>query len=204
MERKPRPTVRIAEEVDVQGMLALYAPYVQTTAFSFETEVPSLAQFSARREKCLQRFPWIALEIRGKIAGYAYAGQYREREAYQWTCESSIYLDSQYRGMGIGKELYGALFQLLKMQGMRNAYAVITLPNEASVRLHEKCGFEWFATFEKVGYKLGNWHNVGWWRLNLNEYDQKPPPPLLFPQLDPAQYSGLFAISEQRISEKFT
>jgi phosphinothricin acetyltransferase len=108
--------------------------------------------------------------MNGVIAGYAYATRYRERTAYQWSVESSVYIHNDFQRTGIGRVLYDVLLEILKRQGFRNVYAVINLPNDKSVQFHESCGFTWFATYEKVGYKLGRWKDVGWWKLSINDY----------------------------------
>ena len=100
--------------------------------------------------------------------------------------------------------MYQLLFQILKLQGFRNVYAGITLPNNASVNLHEKCGFKHFADYENIGYKFGNWHTVGWWKLQINDYDLKPPPPLKIPELDSKMIEGLFQKTAQYIQSKIT
>jgi RimJ/RimL family protein N-acetyltransferase len=103
----------------------------------------------------------------------------------------------------LGRELYDLLFRILKKQGLRNIYAGITLPNEPSVRLHEACGFSHFATYDNVGFKMGTWHKVGWWRLRINEYDPEPAPPLRFSQMDRQLFSEDFFQTAQRIQSKF-
>ena len=196
--------VRTAGSGDAEGMLDIYAPYILNTAFTFETEVPGIEVFALRIMNGLQRFPWIVCTVNDTLAGYVYASPHREREAYQWTCECSVYIREEFKGNGIGKDLYGLLFQLLKMQGLKNVYAGITLPNEASVRLHEKCGFRKFATYENIGYKLGSWQKVGWWKLQLSEYDLKPPPPVGFSLLDPEIIAPLFSGTARQIESKLT
>ncbi|HEX4875408.1 MAG TPA: GNAT family N-acetyltransferase, partial [Chitinophagaceae bacterium] len=133
----------------------------------------------------LDNWPWLVCEADGRIAGYAYASRYRERVAYQWSVECSVYVHDDYHRSGIARALYTALFSILKKQGYRNVYAVINLPNERSVAFHENMGFRWFATYEQVGYKLGQWKNVGWWRLIINEFNQEPGPVIPFSQSDP-------------------
>jgi L-amino acid N-acyltransferase YncA len=182
--------VRLATAEDAPAVLGMYTPYILQTAFTFETEVPSVEEFRLRIEKYLQKYPWLIAEIDGEVAGYVYGSVHREREAYQWTCECSVYIHDNYKGHGIGSELYEALFEILKLQGFRNVYAGITIPNEASEKLHQKLGFEKFATYENIGCKFGKWHSVGWWRLRLNAYDNAPEPPVPFnkvsrPSLDP-------------------
>src|SRR4051812_26071636 len=109
--------VRIATSDDAQAVLEIYRPYILTTAFTFEIEVPSIDEFAKRIDTYLQKYPWLICEIDNKIAGYAYASTHREREAYQWTCESSVYVHDNFKGRGIGKELYATLFAILQMQG---------------------------------------------------------------------------------------
>lgn len=176
--------LRIAKESDAEGILKIYAPYIEETSFTFETEVPSVDDFAERIRTYLQNWPWLVCEVDGMIAGYAYATRHRERTAYQWCTESSIYIHDDFQRRGIAQALYQALFDILKVQGFRNVYAVINLPNEKSVAFHESCGFAYFATYEKVGYKLGRWKNVGWWRLLLNDFGDEPAPPLKFSDLD--------------------
>jgi phosphinothricin acetyltransferase len=182
--------VRLATAEDAPAVLNIYTPYILQTAFTFETEVPSVEEVRSRMEKYLQKYPWLITEIDGEVAGYVYGSIHREREAYQWTCECSVYIHDNFKGYGIGNELYEALFEILKLQGFRNVYAGITIPNEASEKLHQKLGFEKFAVYENIGCKFGKWHSVGWWRLQLNAYDNAPGAPVLFnkmsrPALDP-------------------
>ena len=195
-------TIRHAQKSDAIRLLPIYEPYVVSTAISFETKLPSKEEFASRIEKYGLKYPWLLLEVGGQVAGYAYGSLHREREAYQWTCESSIYLAAAYQGRGISGYLYGLLFQLLKVQGFRNVYAAITIPNEASERLHGKCGFEKFAEFNNIGFKFNQWHKVGWWRLQLNDYDLEPRPPILFSELDHDLLGHLFQKTASSIEAK--
>ena len=176
--------LRLATPADAKGILEIYAPYITKTSFTFEIEVPSIEEFAERIKTYLINWPWLVCEVDGKIAGYAYGARYRERVAYQWCTESSIYIHDDFQKTGIGKLLYKTLFDILKRQGFRNVYAVINLPNEKSVAFHEKLGFTYFATYEQVGYKLGKWKNVGWWRLIVNEFEDEPAAPMKFSDLD--------------------
>jgi phosphinothricin acetyltransferase len=185
--------IRLATPSDAPGILSIYAPYIQNTSFTFETEVPSEESFAGRIETYLQEWPWLVCEIDGRIAGYAYASRYRERVAYQWSVECSVYIHDEHMQSGVAKSLYAALMEILKMQGFRNVYAVINLPNDRSVAFHEKMGFRYFATYEQVGYKLGRWKNVGWWRLILNDFDIEPAPPVPFAELDKTALHGIFS-----------
>jgi len=195
--------VRLAKAGDAGSILEIYAPHVLYNACTFETRVPPVDEFEVRITKCLQKFPWLVCEIDDRIAGYVYASPHREREAYQWTCESSVYVHKDFKGKGIGKELYKALFQILKMQGLINVYAGITLPNDASVKLHEACGFQLFAEYDNIGYKMGAWHKVGWWKLQLNEHELKPSPPLLFSEFNLRLLPDLLAVAANNIKARF-
>ena len=170
--------IRLATPTDAVAILAIYAPYIRNTSITFETGVPPVADFANRIRSYHENWPWLVNEKDGQIVGYAYASRYRERVAYQWSVECSVYVQEDHLRSGIAKELYTALFSILKAQGFTTVYAVINLPNERSVAFHESMGFSYFATFEKVGYKLGKWKDVGWWRLQLNDYLQEPAAPL--------------------------
>lgn len=176
--------IRLATPSDAAGMLAIYAPYITDTTFTFETEVPSVSAFAERIASYLIYWPWLVCEIDERVAGYAYGSKYRERVGYQWCVECSVYVHDDFMRKGVGKALYTPLFDILKQQGYRNVYAVINLPNDRSVDFHENCGFEWMATYENVGYKLGKWKDVGWWQLTINEYSNEPAPPVKFSELD--------------------
>lgn len=176
--------IRLARSTDAAGILAIYAPYIANTSFTFETEIPTESEFANRIASYLASWPWLVCEVDGQVAGYAYASRYRERVAYQWSAECSVYVQDDHHRSGIARALYTALFSILKLQGYRNVYAVINLPNERSVAFHESMGFRWFATYEQVGYKLGQWKNVGWWRLIINEFEQEPAPVISFSLLD--------------------
>jgi L-amino acid N-acyltransferase YncA len=178
--------VRLATPGDAVAVAAIYAPFVRDTAISFEWEPPTVEEMAERIARTLERFPWLVLEEEGAVVGYAYATAYRGRAAYQWSAEVSVYVDPRAHGRGVATRLYTALFALLAAQGYRVLYGVIALPNEASVRLHEKGGFERIGVFEGAGYKHGAWHDVLWMRRALLPLDGDPAPPLPLPALDPA------------------
>lgn len=196
--------VRLATIADAKEIVDIYSPNILNAATSFETEVPQAEEMQKRIETILLKYPWIVCEVDGKIAGYVYASKHRDREAYQWSCECTVYMHNDFKGLGIGKELYLLLFAILKLQGFRNVYAGITLPNQASVSIHEKCGFEHFATYENIGYKFGRWHSVGWWKLQINDYDLQPPPPLKLSELDSKMLYERFNRTAQNIQSKLT
>ncbi|MEO0983685.1 MAG: N-acetyltransferase family protein [Pseudomonadota bacterium] len=161
-------TIRQARASDAVQIAEIYAPYVRDTAISFEDVPPTENELAARIAARWPMHPWLIEEDQaGRIAGYAYAAPYRERRAYQWVCDVSVYVRGDAQGGGVGRRLYGRLFDLLIAQGYTAAYGGMTLPNPASAALHERFGFERFAIYEHVGFKLGAWRSVGWWRRDL-------------------------------------
>jgi phosphinothricin acetyltransferase len=194
--------IRVATANDSESILKIYAPYIESTSYTFETEVPSIDSFKTRISTYLENWPWLVCEIDGVIAGYAYGTRHRERVAYQWSLESSVYTHDEYQGRGVGRALYTALINILRLQGFRNLYAVINLPNDKSVSFHEKLGFEYFATYKNVGYKLGRWKNVGWWQLQLNEYSMEPEPPAKFSEIKMKEIENILETSESLLRLK--
>jgi phosphinothricin acetyltransferase len=192
--------IRLATPDDAKGILAIYAPYIRDTSITFETDIPSEVALSERIQTFSQNFPWLVCEINGVIAGYAYGSKHRERVAYQWSVECSVYIHDDFLKAGIATALYTALFVILKQQGFCNVYAVINLPNERSVKLHEKMGFEHFAAYKNVGYKLGKWKNVGWWQLIINDYTHEPSPPTSFEELNKDFVPDLFGKCSKKIN----
>lgn len=186
--------IRMANAADARSVLEIYTPYIEHTSYTFEIEVPSVDAFAQRILTYTESWPWLIYEVDGKTAGYAYATKHRERVAYQWCVESSIYIHDDFMHRGIGSRLYIALLAILAKQGVRNVYAVINLPNDASVNFHEKHGFRWFADYKNAGYKLGKWKTVGWWQKKLNEYSDDPHPPQKMSELDTADVSAFLNI----------
>lgn len=176
--------LRTARLSDAASIAGIYAPIVRETAVSFEADPPTAGQIAARIETGLETYPWLVAEQECVLRGYAYAGPHRSRAAYRWACDVSIYVGSEARRCGVGRRLYRALFEILRRQNYAAAFAGITLPNPASVALHEALGFEAVGVFRKVGFKLGAWHDVGWWRLGLRDPDERPPEPIPFSALD--------------------
>jgi L-amino acid N-acyltransferase YncA len=183
--------IRVATAGDAAAILRIYAPYIRDTSYTFEIEIPTEESFAERIKSYLHTYPWLVCEINGVLAGYAYGSKHRERVAYQWSAECSVYIHDDFHRAGVGTALYFALIEILKLQQFRNLYAVINLPNERSVAFHEKMGFEYFATYKNVGYKLGKWKNVGWWQLQLNEYSLEPAPPINFSEMDMQAINGI-------------
>jgi L-amino acid N-acyltransferase YncA len=170
--------IRLAQDADAPAMTAIYTPFVTSTPTSFELEPPTPEEMIARLHKTLRKFPWLVVEHEGAVIGYAYASQHRERAAYQWAVDVSAYIHEQWRGKGIGRALYTALFGGLREQGYFHTYAGIALPNPASVALHEAMGMTPVGIYRQVGFKLGAWHDVGWWQGTLQELALHPSPPL--------------------------
>lgn len=163
------PVIRLATAQDAEQIQAIYAPNVRETAISFELSVPTVHDMQQRIVQTLERWPWLVCEHHGAVQGYAYASAHRARAAYQWSVDVSVYVHPWAYRAGVGRAMYMSLFQLLVLQGYYHAYAGITLPNPASVHLHESVGFQPVGVYRAVGYKLEAWHDVGWWQLTLQE-----------------------------------
>lgn len=170
--------IRPARASDAEAMLGIYAPVVRSTAISFELEPPTLQEFQGRIARNSERWAWLVAEgDGGQVLGYAYGSQHRERAAYQWTCEVSAYIAPQARGRGVGRALYEALFPVLAARGYHGALAVVTLPNAASVGLHEAVGFKPVGVVPHSGFKHGRWHDIAWFHRFLGEGDAPPAGP---------------------------
>lgn len=174
---------RIATGDDAGQIAAIYAPIVERSAISFEIDPPTPDEMRRRIDSTLPLYPWLVCSDGSLVAGYAYAGQHRVRAAYQWSVDVSVYIREDFRRRGVGRALYTSLIDLLVAQGFYQAYAGITLPNAASVGLHEALGFRPLCTYRNVGFKLGSWHDVGWWELGLRSADCAPRPPWSFGDL---------------------
>lgn len=176
-------SIRLATEADLPRILEIYAPYIETTAISFEYTVPTLEEFTQRFQKITANFPWLVWEEDGTVLGYAYGSLPFERAAYQWSAEASIYLCPEAKGRGIGKSLYAALEEILKRQGYRKVYAIITTANEASVAFHKAVGYRHTATFPDCGYKFGQWYGTVWLEKDLNTWPAPPKSPISVTEL---------------------
>jgi phosphinothricin acetyltransferase len=168
-------TIRLATADDAAQVQAIYAPYCHTP-ISFELEPPPVSEMRQRIEKVLPDYPWLVLEEAGSIRAYAYASRHRERAAYAWSIDTSVYVHPDERRRGLGRALYGSLFALLPLQGYVSAYAGVTLPNPASVGLHEAMGFRQVGVYEKVGFKCGAWYDVVWLQRLLQPCPAEPGP----------------------------
>jgi L-amino acid N-acyltransferase YncA len=175
--------LRYAEPTrDGAACAAIYAPSVEEGVASFELHAPDADEMAGRIERILPRYPWLVCERDGAVAGFAYGSEHRSRAAYRWTVEVTVYVDRSLHRSGVGRELYGALLELLERQGFHLACAGITLPNEASVALHEAMGFEPVGVYSEIGWKDGDWRDVGWWQRRLADPSESPPPEPLAPQ----------------------
>ena len=169
-----KPVIRLARESDAPAVTRIYRPIVESTAIPFELEPPDDSEMLRRINDTMAQYPWLVCELDDQVAGYAYASKHRVRAAYRWSVDVSTYVDAGYRRWGVARGLYTSLFAILAAQGFFNAYAGIALPNPASVALHESVGFHAVGVYHTVGYKLGSWHDVGWWELDLRQHDVAP------------------------------
>lgn len=184
-------TIRTAAVSDAEELLAIYRPYVETTAITFEYLVPTVQEFRTRIENTLRKYPYLVAESEGHIAGYAYASAFKTRAAYDWSVELSVYVEMGSRQCGIGSALYTRLEELLQRQNICNANACIAYPKEEdetltrdSVRFHEKMGYRQVGMFHDSGYKFDRWYNMIWMEKMIGEHVTKQPPVIPFPQLE--------------------
>ena len=175
--------IRFATEADAGAIGAIYAPYVRETVISFEQEPPEEATLRERIGRISEMFPWVVCQRDDLVVGYAYASRHRERHAYQWSVDVTVYVQQGLHRSGVGRGLYTSLIGLLRLQGFYNAYAGIALPNDASIGLHRALGFQPVGVYERVGYKLGKWHSVAWFGLALQALSDSPAPPRPIPAI---------------------
>ena len=161
--------VRPASRQDAAAIASIYEPIVRDSAISLEERPPTSSEIVARIDHVLAGYPYFVAELSGAVIAYAYAGPYKARSAYRLSAETTLYVAEGVRGAGIGRRLYRILLQALIERGLRNALAAITLPNEASIKLHEALGFRPVGVFAHIGYKFGRWHDVGYWQCDLTE-----------------------------------
>jgi phosphinothricin acetyltransferase len=176
--------VRLAEpERDAAAVAEIYGPAVEPGVASFEAQPPGRAEMAERMRKVMARTPWLVAEHDGVVIGYTYAGPHRDRAGYRWSVDISVYVDPRHQGRGVGRQLYAALLDRLRFQGFVNAYAGVTLPNAASVALHEAIGMRRIGVYPRIGFKRGQWHDVAWYWLRLSEPDGIPAEPIALPDL---------------------
>jgi phosphinothricin acetyltransferase len=176
-------TIRSTDpERDAAACAAIYAPSVEGGATSFEERAPDAAELASRIANVSATHPWLVAEHGGEVVGYAYARRHLERAAYRWAADVSVYVAANRRGEGLGRSLYERLFVHLRRQNFQIACAGITLPNDASVRLHEALGFVRVGVSPRIGWKAGSWHDVSWWQLELEPATSGTPLEPLPPQ----------------------
>lgn len=184
--------IRMATAADTAALLAIYGQYIDTS-ITFEYTLPTQAEFTARITGILAEYPYLVWEEDGQILGYAYAHRHMERAAYQWNAELSVYLDRAARRRGLGRRLYGALMELLTMQGVLTVHALVTSPNPASQALHTAMGFHLVAVHRLAGFKAGEWHDVLWYEKVLSPREMSPLPPVPLGTLPRPQVEAVLA-----------
>ncbi len=182
--------IRIAKETDAEEILAIYEKYIKETAITFEYDVPSIEEFRGRIRHTLERYPYLVAEKNEKIVGYAYVSPFKERAAYDWAVETSIYVDMEQKRGGIGGRLYEELETILKQQGILNVNACIAYPQvedeyltRDSVRFHEKLGYKMVGTFHQCGYKFNRWYDMVWMEKFIGEHQENQPDIIPFPEM---------------------
>jgi L-amino acid N-acyltransferase YncA len=175
--------IRVAQPADAAGILKIYAPFCESTRVSFEIVPPTLEEMRERIARITATYPWLVGEEGGRILGYVYGTRLRERAAYQWAVEVAVYISPEHQRRGLAQALYATLFSILRAQGYFKAFASVTLPNEASLGLHGKVGFRPAGVLEGVGYKTGEWLDVGWWQRELQPQVDAPSDPRPFPAI---------------------
>lgn len=175
--------IRFAKISDAQSLLEIYSQYIETS-ITFEYILPSKTEFEKRIENIIQMYPYLVYEENGKIFGYAYAHKYMERAAYQWNAEISIYLDRAFVSKGLGKKLCAVLIEILKMQGVKTVYSLITSPNVKSEKMHLSLGFKGVGMYHKAGYKNGRWYDVTIYEKKIGNYSVSPSPVISIKDID--------------------
>ena len=194
--------IRLITENDADEILEIYKPYVLHTIITFEYDAPSQEEFSLRIKTTIAQYPWLVCLYGNKIIGYSYAGIHRYRSAYQWSCESTVYLLPEFQRKGIARILYETLFSILRIQGYFNVYAGVSLPNEKSVGFHQSLGFTKIGIYEKIGYKFGEWHNVEWLQFQLREHQNNPPSPKTIQSISNSEKLNQILISSNEAVKK--
>ncbi|MDL2285398.1 N-acetyltransferase family protein [Desulfovibrio sp. OttesenSCG-928-F07] len=186
-------TIRMASVNDAPALAAIYSYYVINSPATFEVTTPSAHEFAARIEQTLQFYPYLVCEVNGQIAGYAYSGRHMARSAYQWNAELSLYLHKDFTGKGLGPLLFDKLIQLSVLQGLHNLYGLVTSPNPASEKLHARFGFTKAGTWQKTGFKNGQWLDVILFEKRIANAVNNPLPPLAIQNIDPAAVASVLS-----------
>lgn len=176
--------IRMAKESDAEKILDIYAPYVRDTAITFEYTVPTLEEFRERVNKTLIKYPYLVAVQEEEILGYAYVSEFKNRAAYDWAVEMTIYVNQETRKSGVGKKLYLALEGILKRQNICNLYACIAYPNPGSIGFHEHLGYQTIGHFSKCGYKFETWYDMIWMEKMIGEHSINPEPFIAITELN--------------------
>jgi L-amino acid N-acyltransferase YncA len=181
----PDLRIRLADPGrDAAAVAAIYRPAIDSTIASFEAVPPAASEMARRIRSTLARTPWLVAHVDESVIGYAYAGPHRERAGYRWSVDMSAYVHPEWHGRGVGRALYDELLSVLRRQNFVNVYAGIALPNPASVALHESIGMRRVGVYERVGWKLGAWHDVAWFGMRIAEPSEPPAEPIPLPALE--------------------
>lgn len=196
--------IRLADpKRDARQVAAIYYPYVINTPITFESKPPDGNEMSSRMENVLTSYPWLVCVHDDEVMGYAYGSQFRTREAYDWSVETTVYVREAAHGMGIGSAIYTSLLECLRLQGFVSAVGVIALPNHKSVMLHEKLGFRKDGILPSAGYKNGTWYDVGLWWKKLHNPPAHPETPLKISELSQNKRNDLIrALSQDEVKLK--
>jgi phosphinothricin acetyltransferase len=181
MTQSDNISIRSYRQEDASALLSIYTPYILDGPYTFETAIPSLDSFLSRLKEISDKYPFYILEKNESIIGYAYACAHRERAAYRWAVETSIYINQNSIGKGYGKQLYQTLLQTLKKRHFTHAFALIGMPNDKSIALHESCGFTEQSIHKNAGWKNGKWIDVYWMHCALEETQEFPEEPIFMP-----------------------
>lgn len=176
--------IEVAKSVDASRILEIYTPYVLNTAITFEYKVPGIEEFKNRIKNTLVKYPYLVAKLNNKIVGYAYTSAFKNREAYNWSVETTVYVDTDYQHMGIGKSLYLELEKISKAQNILNLNACIAIPDKGSVAFHKHMGYQQVAYFHSCGYKLNSWYDMIWMEKMLGEHLIEPKDYIPFSNLD--------------------
>lgn len=192
MDATNKRVIRFADLKDADQLLKIYKPYVEDTVITFEYEVPSLDTFKGRMTAILEKYPYLVCEVDRRILGYAYASRFLSRSAFEWDVELSVYTDREYQQKGVGKVLYSSLMEIIKLQGVYTAYALITAPNRQSEKFHESFGFQRVSLLEKAGYKHNKWCDLSYYEKIIKERIGMPKNILSINELEKKQVENIF------------
>lgn len=176
--------LRMINSEDIRDVLRIYKPFVKNTPITFEYTVPSYKKFVKRVSKITGTYPWIVAELDGNIIGYAYTSRFRERAAFAWDAEVSVYIEDKYQGQGVGRALYQAVEDISRMQGIYNIYALITSTAKQSLDFHKALKYEYMYTLNNCGWKFDRWYSMACFVKTIGDFDKEPEPVIPIGYLD--------------------